>query len=195
MESINQHHVHGEAIIVSASTQTEVFKIVLPLLRVAKKHSSVLVGPLPRYLYTVCCRYSEHVTNLRKDDYISRMRADCDSARQKLKDSAWFNGLEQTKAINPGRTLRELCDKNGTDKRLIWGEDPVHPSPDGYRTIAEDIVRAASSVTAPGDRRKRVAETAAHIEKKRPRGDRGGSRSTFPGALARDTEPNPNYKQ
>jgi hypothetical protein len=124
------------------------------------------------------------------------MRADCDTARQKLKDSAWFNGLEKTKAINPGRTLREFCDTNGMDERLLWGEDPVHPLSDGYRAIAEDIVRAASTATEPDDRRKRVAENAAHFEKKRPRGgNRGGGRSTFPGALTRDTEPNPNYKQ
>jgi hypothetical protein len=115
-DALGKYHVQGDAIIVSASTQIEVFKMVLPLLRVAKKHSSVLVGPLPWYLYTACCRDSEHVTNLRKDDYRSRMRADCDTARQKLRDPAWFNGFEQTKAINPGRTLRELCDKNGMDE-------------------------------------------------------------------------------
>jgi hypothetical protein len=82
---MGKYHVQGDAIIVPASTQTEIFKMVLPILNAAKSFNTVLVGPLPRYLYASCCRDKDHVTNLRKDDYRSKMRADCDMARQKLR--------------------------------------------------------------------------------------------------------------
>jgi hypothetical protein len=144
-DSLGKYHVHGDAIIVPAAAQTEIFKLVLPLLTVAKRHSTVLLGPLPRYLYSACCRDSEHVTNLRKDDYRAKMRADCDAAIQKLRDSAWFCGLEKAKAINPGRSIREHCDMKGADERLLWGEDPVHLSQEAYRAIAEDVVKAAAT--------------------------------------------------
>ncbi len=102
-------------------------------------------------------------------NYRSKMRADCDMARQKLRDSAWFSGLEKAKVINPGRSLRDFCDKEGMDERLLWAEDPVHPTPNGYRAIAEDIVRVASSIHGPENRNKRLSD-----DSRRGRGYQGG---------------------
>ncbi len=75
-DSLGKYHVHGDAIIVPVSTQTEIFKTLLPLLRTASNHSSVLVGPLPRYLYVSCCRDQEHVTNLKNNDFRTKMRTE-----------------------------------------------------------------------------------------------------------------------
>jgi hypothetical protein len=128
-DALGKYHVQGDAIIVPSSTQTEIFKMVLPILNVAKSFNTVLVGPLPRYLYASCCRDKDHVTNLRKDDYRSKMRADCDMARQKLKDSAWFSGFERAKAINredhSGNSATERAWMSGCYGRRIPSTPPL----------------------------------------------------------------------
>ncbi len=172
-DSLGRFHVHGDAFIVPVSTQTEVFKMLLPLLRTASSHSSVLVGPLPRYLYVSCCRDKEHVTNLKNDDFRTKMRADCDNARQKIRDSAWINGLVRTKAINPGRSLRELCERTGINERQVWGEDPVHPDREGYKAIAEEIVKVAATADAPPVQGKRAPDRSPHGDGKRAQWTRG----------------------
>ncbi len=94
-------------------------------------------------------------------------------ARQKLRDSAWICGLEKTKAINPGRSLRELSEKTGTDERQLWGEDPVHSEREGYQAIAEEIVKAATTATAPAVRPKRASDHSSHGDRKRLQWTRG----------------------
>ncbi len=194
-DALGKYHVQGDAIIVQASTQTEIFKMVLPILKVAKSFNTVLVGPLPRYLYASCCRDKDHVTTLRKDDYRSKMRADCDMARQKLKDSAWFSGLEKAKAINLGRSLRDFCDKEGMDERLLWIEDPVHPTLEGYRAIAEDIVRVASTIAGPEDRKKRLSEGLPYNVSKRGRGSQDDRGTLLHGGQERERAPGPSFSK
>jgi lysophospholipase L1-like esterase len=172
-DSLGKYHVHGDAIIVPVSTQTEIFKTLLPLLRRASNHSSVLVGPLPRYLYVPCCRDQEHVTNLKNDDFRTKMRTECDNARQKIRDSAWISGLARTKAINPGRSLREFCVRAGIDERQVWGDDPVHPSREGYKAIAEEIVKVAATAGAPPANAKRAPDRSPHGDRKRGQWTRG----------------------
>jgi hypothetical protein len=50
-DSGGRYHVHGDAILIPAASQVEVFKTLLPLLKCAEWHGSVMLGPLPRYLY------------------------------------------------------------------------------------------------------------------------------------------------
>ncbi len=172
-DNLGKYHVHGGAIIVPAPTQTEIFKMLLPLLRTASSHSSFLVGPLPRYLYSSCCRDKEHVTNLKNDDFRAKMRAECDMARQKLRDSAWISGLVRTKAINPGRSLREFCERTGIDERQVWGEDLVHPDREGYKAIAGEIVQVAATAYAPATQAKRAPDRSPHGDGKRAQWSRG----------------------
>jgi hypothetical protein len=176
-DSLGKYHLHGEAIIVPVSTQTDVFKMLLPLLRTACNHSSVLVGPLPRYLYVSCCRDKEHVTNMKNDDFRTKMRAECDIARQKIRDSAWINGLVRTKVINPGRSLREFCERAGVEERQVWGDDPVHPDREGYKAIVEEIVNVAALAGATPVSAKRAPDRSPHGDRKRVQwtGSRGGN--------------------
>jgi hypothetical protein len=69
------------------------------------------------------------------------MRADCDAARQKIRNSAWINSLERVNTINV-RASREFCEESGVDKKHMWEDDPVHPSMEGYHAIAVEIVKA-----------------------------------------------------
>jgi lysophospholipase L1-like esterase len=103
----------------------------------------VLIGPLPRYLYSACCRDKENVTNIHRDDYRTKMRSECDAARQKIRNSVWINKLGRVSTINPGRAIRKFCDQTSINENLVWEDDPVHLSSDGYRAIANEIVKSA----------------------------------------------------
>ncbi len=54
-DSSGRYHVYGEAVLASRETQFEMFHTCLSLLKITAGKNSVILAPLPRYLFSRCC--------------------------------------------------------------------------------------------------------------------------------------------
>jgi hypothetical protein len=63
-DSCGNYHVFGEAVLAPRDSQFEMFRASLPLLRKADGKRTVIMAPLPRYLYSRCCDDTGHVVGL-----------------------------------------------------------------------------------------------------------------------------------
>ncbi len=64
-DAASKFHVFGEAVLAPKETQHEMFRTCVPLLNSAEGKRAIMMGPLPRYLYTRCCADKGHVKVLR----------------------------------------------------------------------------------------------------------------------------------
>jgi hypothetical protein len=51
-----KYHVYGEAVLASRESKFEMFWACLPLLQMAKGRRTIILAPLPRYLFSRCCK-------------------------------------------------------------------------------------------------------------------------------------------
>ncbi len=152
-DSNGKYHVYGEAVLAPRDTQFEMFRTCIPILKQATGKNSVILAPLPRYMYSRCCEDPEHVAGLESPNHRRKMRDEVDSARQHLKDFAWSCGIRNAKAMNPGRSLMESAALEDEEDRHLWLADPVHPSEDAYEVIAKMIVEHANSTPPASNKR------------------------------------------
>ncbi len=73
-DSCGNYHVFGEAVLAPRDSQFEMFRASLPLLRKADGKRTVIMAPLPRYLYSRCCDDTGHVVGLDSAWLYSRYR-------------------------------------------------------------------------------------------------------------------------
>jgi hypothetical protein len=164
-DSNGKYHVFGEAVLAPRDTRFEMFRTCIPILKQATGKNSVILAPLPRYMYSSCCEDPEHVAGLESPNHRGKMRDEVDSARQHLKDFAWSCGIRNAKALNPGRSLMESAALEEEEDRHLWLADPVYPSEDAYEIIAKMIVEHANSTKGQGTKRKGQHDPTASNKK------------------------------
>jgi hypothetical protein len=160
-DSNGKFHVYGEAVLAPRDTQFEMFRTCIPILKQASGKNSIILAPLPRYLYSRCCEDPDHVAGLESPNHRGKMRDDVDNARQHLKDFAWSCGIRNVKAMNPGRSLMESSVLEDEEDRHMWLADPVHPSGNAYEVIAKMIIDQANSMKGQGTKRKGQQDSSA----------------------------------
>jgi hypothetical protein len=79
------HHLLGDVHMVSDSTIGELINMVKPLFVLAALFLTVIMPPIPRYVFVGCCRESGHSTNVGSDGYSSRILDSCLHFRKVLK--------------------------------------------------------------------------------------------------------------
>ncbi len=67
------YHLLGEVHMVSDTGISELINMVLPLLIAACALLTVIMPPLPRYVFVGCCRDTSHSTNVGMDGYSSKI--------------------------------------------------------------------------------------------------------------------------
>jgi hypothetical protein len=164
-DSNGRYHVYGEAVLAPRDTQFEMFRTCIPILKLATGKNSIILAPLPRYMYSRCCEDPDHVAGLESPNHRSRMREEVEGARQHLKDFAWSCGIRNVKAMNPGRSLMESAALEDEEDRHLWQADPVHPSEDAYEVITKMIVEHAYSTKGQGIKRKGQQDPSASNKK------------------------------
>jgi len=161
-----EYHVDGEVILAGKDRQYLIFNTILPLLRLVEGRNVILVTPTIRYVKSTCCEDQEHATNWYEAGFEEKLRADLDVCRQNFKDFTFTAGIRGFRVCNPSPTLPGAAEDM---EDLVWGEDPVHPLPEGYERITDLLEREIEARLARGEKRKRVMEDAAGASNKKPR--------------------------
>jgi hypothetical protein len=108
--------------------------MVARLLRAGKNCRKLVLTPLPRWLHIPCCNLVEHCTNIADVDYSELMGGKLSDLRHFINESIRMKGIKKVKILQSAHLLN--C--NG-EAVALWGEDPVHLTPDGYCVMAKGI--------------------------------------------------------
>jgi hypothetical protein len=139
--------VEGELKMISKEDMKELFILILPLIKAARGLKVIIMGPMPRYLIAKCCENPGHVTNRNTDSYIDGMIQGIKDVYSWINSTIFLRRIKYVKTFNPTHALGfNNYDVNIDTNLELWGEDPVHPTPSGYKVLAESLASMVDGV-------------------------------------------------
>jgi hypothetical protein len=162
------YHVFGSLTIAPLSLTKKVLAGCSKIAHALKETGTVLVSPIPRYVFRKCCDNSEHIENFEDPELDEEMVLGLEGVLKILQNWAiehdlCFEIIDPTLLADPcDPGLRERTTSAG--HRLWRQDDPVHLTADGYKDIAQAIhdcvvsgpsVESASTVDSAGTSHKR----------------------------------------
>jgi hypothetical protein len=133
---------------VSDNTIGELINMVKPLFVLAALFLTVIMPPIPRYVFVGCCRESGHSTNVGSDGYSSKILEACLHFRKVLKTSLvgsselgrfWVSDTLACEGSEPNTVQEKLY-----ALRHSLGEDGVHLTDQGrfhlFNSLAKTVL-------------------------------------------------------
>jgi hypothetical protein len=154
-------HIEGDLILAGKDRQFMTFQNLEPLLRLLEGWSVFLLTPMPRFLREACCDELEHAPNRYSPGFEEGLRKNLAEFRSNHKDFLFTKGFRGFKVIDPSPVLPNI-----TGDFDIWGDDPVHPLPEGYEKVV-DLLEKEIEAKAAGT--KRPASEGSGGPAKKPR--------------------------
>jgi hypothetical protein len=139
------HHLLGDVHMVSDNTVCELSNMVKPLFVLAALFLTVIMPPIPRYVFVGCCRESGHSTNVGSDGYSSKILEACLHFRKVLKTSLvgsselgrfWVSDTLSCVGSEPS-TIQEKLDA----LRPSLGGDGVHLTDQGRFHLFNNLAK------------------------------------------------------
>ncbi len=144
-----KYHVEGELKLISKEDMKEIFLLILPLIKAAKGKRIIIMGPLPRYLLARCCGNPGHLTNRNGDNYIDEMIQAIRDVYSWINNTIFMRRIKGVKIFNPTHALGfNDYDVNIDTIIDLWGEDPVHPTPEAYKVLADKLASMVDDMMA-----------------------------------------------
>ena len=131
--SDGRYHVDGELAIASKDTLCTMFKTLLPIMELIKGRKRVVVLPMPRYVVASCCGDRDHIPNRAEAGFYRGIQEGLATLCRTFRDFLFVSGMRDTVVFDPCITMRPLAASE------IWGPDPVHPRPEIYGMLADDL--------------------------------------------------------
>ncbi len=161
-KSSRKYHMAGTIVVYPLPVFRKTFENTIALLTRHKIARCIIIPPLPRYLFTGCCRQPDHSTNVKDTGHSTKLVTDTISIRNNLKkfvselairchvlDSCCVTNCPTT-ANTPTRieALQPVCAPDG-----------VHFSPTGYDNLVAAITQSpvmALEVTSGTERQPKI---------------------------------------
>jgi hypothetical protein len=149
-----RYHMLGPVATCEPETYRKIVKTLGPVLLSAQDATKVSVPPLPRYIFSPCCKNSAHCSNLDKDGVAEKLLNGVSNLKSILKKECcnmrvrnhWIlDGIGTLAGVPIGQTAgsnRDLL----PELRDSFAEDGVHLSQNGYRKLAVTISSAVDSI-------------------------------------------------
>jgi hypothetical protein len=142
------YHLLGDIQMVSDSGVGDLLNMVKPLFALCALFLTVIMPPLPRYIFSGCCREAGHSTNIGNDGYSGRLLDECLHFRKVLKTSLvgmeglgrfWLTDSLSCLGLIPP-TMQEKLDS----LRMCLSGDGVHLTEQGrfnlFNSLAKTIL-------------------------------------------------------
>jgi hypothetical protein len=126
-----KYHVNGDIACSPVETSKQLLNNLFPLLKAFQNVPKVILVPLPRYLYGSCCTNEEHVPSLQHPNHVADLVQNLDSTHKLWRGMIFRERVPLIKVCNTTKILED---------RQYWAQDPVHPSPEGYRRVASYVL-------------------------------------------------------
>ncbi len=150
-----KYHVAGQVQLASCKHARNMINNCTQLWEILADLKKVIGGPLVRYFRISCCELSSHCTNLGLPGYRRGILSDLADIKESIRDECTAMGMKNFKVVS-------LCDLMGIhgsveedEAARLLGEDPVHPSAEGFAVLAEKLINIIESenVTYLGEKR------------------------------------------
>jgi hypothetical protein len=114
-----------------------------------KETGTVLVSPIPRYVFSKCCDNSDHIENFEDPELDEEVVLGLEGVKKIMQNWAiehdlCFEIIDPT-LLSDNRDLGLRERTTGSGQRLWRRDDPVHLTREGYRDIARAIADAVVS--------------------------------------------------
>jgi hypothetical protein len=143
--SSGKYHMAGNIVVSPLQVFRKIFQNTSALLVRHKTARSIIIPPLPRYLFTGCCMKPDHSTNIKSTGYCTKLLTDTINIRNNLKKFVSELGIR-------GHVLDSCCvtscptTANTTTRiealRTVCAPDGVHFLPAGYENLVAAITSA-----------------------------------------------------
>ena len=147
-------HVEGELKMISREDMKDMFSSITPLIKACKGKKVIVMGPMPRYLFSRCCQARGHLTNFDSTVYVAEQRDSIMNVYTWLKNIIFMRRLKNVKIFNPSEALglgKNLGDDTDAEALMdLWGSDPVHPTERAYTILAGAVTTMADELIAEG---------------------------------------------
>jgi hypothetical protein len=145
------YHIVGSLTIAPPSLTKKILAGCSKLAHALKETGTVLVSPIPRYVFSKCCDNSDHIENFEDPELDEEVVLGLEGVKKILQNWAidhdlCFEIIDPT-LLSDTRDLGLRERTTSTGQRLWLQDDPVHLTTDGYRDIAQAI--ADSVVSCP----------------------------------------------
>ncbi len=147
-----RYHIIGSLTTAPPSVIKKNLALCTPLGEAISNAGTVLIAPVPRYVYNRCCSNVTHVENLTDPDYDEEIGMGLEGIKRIIRN--WATEFLPNFALIDPTMLNDACDL-GIKTRVTnngscpWDDDdPVHLSMEGYRDLAGHLREHVSSELA-----------------------------------------------
>jgi hypothetical protein len=146
-DSAGRYHIDGELVVADKAGIKDLTSKLVPLIRALSGARKVFLAPLSRYWIDPCCSEPGHLTNYKTTGYLQSLGTATGVLKEFIRDSLYtrhtsnFRVLCPNKILGIGQRRAELPIEDARELANLWGSDPVHPSNDAYRVVADGISR------------------------------------------------------
>jgi hypothetical protein len=148
-----RYHVDGDLLMAPPEMISPYIRNCIPIMNELENIPKIILSPLPRYLTRSCCPDPEHAPNRGEEGFRKKIISGAERLRKSIRDQLLESGVRNFKVYNP---LWLIAGPKTSDEALhrliddLWDEDPVHPSPTGYKRLLAAIGLLAASVRDTG---------------------------------------------
>jgi hypothetical protein len=143
--SSGKYHMAGNIVVCPLQVFRKIFENTSALLVRHKTVRSIIIPPLPRYLFTGCCMKPDHSTNINSTGYCTKLLTDMINIRNNLKKLVSELGIRGhvldsccvTSCPTTANTLTRI-----DALRTVFAPDGVHFLPAGYENLVAAITSA-----------------------------------------------------
>ncbi len=138
-------HMAGNIVVCPLPVFRQTFENTVALLTRHKSARSVIIPPLPRYLFTGCCRLPDHSTNVRDPGHSTKLLTDTICIRNNLKKLVSELGISchvlDSCCVTDCPTTANTMTRIEALQR-VCAPDGVHFSPIGYDNLVSAITHS-----------------------------------------------------
>jgi hypothetical protein len=167
-------HINGKLEITTREDVKRMVSSAIPLLRAGGQCRKLILTPGCRYRYNPCCLTKGHCANIRERNYGKWMEEKLAEVRGIVRDYVRMRNIKGASVMELGQLIVQPAGRSDyLHEEEVWGEDPVHMTPTGYKLAAEGL----ESVIYEKRREEReVVEKSGQGPAKKPRVDPALSR-------------------
>jgi hypothetical protein len=149
-KSNGRYHLGGDVVVTPPDIFSEVVKRVIPLLKATGNKPSVIIPPLPRYLFARCCNDTDHCTNASGPHFCKTLLSGFTEMRNSLIRQLVSSGLTNFRVRDICCTTEcpvTACTEERIKRlRLVTAKDGVHFVDAGYKNLARRCVDCLSKM-------------------------------------------------
>jgi hypothetical protein len=146
-----RYHLAGKIAACPLPVYKRILENTVPVLTVHQPAKVIIVTPLPRYLFSGCCKQTGHSTNVGEPGHSNTLLSDTIGFRNHLKKFVVSLGIKRCLVMD-SCCVADCPTTANTASRLdalkkVCAQDGVHFTPEGYDSLVSSILRNDSQLS------------------------------------------------